>query len=105
VHISRRALSSPVIPAPAWPGDRVHGLAADRRIACDGADLQDAKVGVLATPILASVSGWSAFRLIGHVPRPMRARQIAATMEDLADRSDDASIPHAATSAAGATHP
>ena len=66
---------------------------------------------ILATPILASVSGWAAFRVIARIPRAMRARPIAATMEDLVDLCDDidpratTSIPRATTYAAGATRP
>jgi len=35
------------------------------------------------------VSGWAAFRGIARIPRAMRARAIAATMEELVDLSDD----------------
>jgi Na+/H+ antiporter NhaA len=90
LRIGRRALSSPVIAGAgvvAGVGFTVSLLIAS--IAFHGADLEDAKVGILATPILASVGGWVAFRLIGRIPRAMRTRQIAATVEDLVDLSDD----------------
>ena len=90
LRIGRRALSSPVIAGAgvvAGVGFTVSLLIAS--IAFHGADLEDAKVGILATPILASVGGWAAFRLIGRIPRSMRARQIAATVKDLVDLSDD----------------
>jgi Na+/H+ antiporter NhaA len=58
-------------------------------IAFDGRQLEEAKVGVLATAILASVASWAVFRVIGRLPAELRARQLLATAEDLLDLSDD----------------
>ena len=54
-----------------------------------GHALQEAKLGVLATPIAASVGGLIAFRLIARLPASMRLRQLARTVEDSVDLSDD----------------
>jgi protein-disulfide isomerase len=58
-------------------------------IAFDGRELEEAKVGVLAAAILASLVSWVVFRAIARVPAEMRARQLASTVEDLLDLSDD----------------
>jgi Na+/H+ antiporter NhaA len=43
-------------------------------IAFEGRDLEEAKIGVLAAALLASVGAWAAFRVIAHLPAPVRAR-------------------------------
>jgi Na+/H+ antiporter NhaA len=89
-RIGRRALSTPVIAGGgivAGIGFTVSLLIAS--LALHGQALQDAKLGILATPIVASVSGWAAFRLIAHLPPSLRARQLARTAEDIVDLSDD----------------
>ena len=58
-------------------------------IAFAGAQLEEAKLGVLAAAVLASLGGWAAFRLIARLPAPLRARQLSRTAEDLVDLSDD----------------
>jgi Na+/H+ antiporter NhaA len=58
-------------------------------IAFDGQQLEEAKLGVLAAAVLASALSWVAFRTIARLPKPMRARQLAATTDDLLDLSDD----------------
>src|SRR5688572_3003845 len=58
-------------------------------IAFDGADLEEAKLGVLAAAILAAVLSWITFRMIARMPAERRARQIAGTAEELLDLSED----------------
>jgi Na+/H+ antiporter NhaA len=58
-------------------------------LAFRGQELEEAKLGVLAAAVVASVGGWAAFRLIRLLPAPVRARQILGTAEDLLDLSDD----------------
>jgi len=86
----RRALSWPVIAgggAVAGVGFTVSVLIST--IAFDGDQLEQAKLGVLAAAILASLLAWAVFRVIRHLPTEMRARQIAATAEELLDLSDE----------------
>jgi len=58
-------------------------------IAFDGRDLEEAKLGVLATAIVAAAASWLVFKLIGRMPAGRRARQVARTAEELVDLSDD----------------
>jgi Na+/H+ antiporter NhaA len=76
-----RALSQPAIAGVgvvAGVGFTVALLIAS--LAFTGRDLEEAKLGILATGLFASLGGWAAFRLIGRVPTPIRARQVAATV-------------------------
>ena len=87
---ARRGLSWPVIAGGgvvAGIGFTVSLLIAS--LAFHGRELEEAKFGVLATALVASLGGWAAFRLIAHLPAPVRARQIAGTEDDLVDLSDD----------------
>jgi Na+/H+ antiporter NhaA len=86
----RRALSWPVITgggAVAAMGFTVSVLIAS--IALDGRELEEAKLGVLATVIVAPCLAWLVFQLIEHLPDEVRARQIAGTYDDLLDLSED----------------
>ena len=86
----RRALSWPVIAgggAVAGMGFTVSVLIAS--IALDGRQLEEAKVGVLATIIVAPTVAWIVFQVIKRLPAEVRARQIAGTYEDLLDLSED----------------
>ena len=86
----RRALSWPVIAgggAVAGMGFTVSVLIAS--IALDGQQLEEAKVGVLATIIVAPTLAWIVFQVIKRLPAEVRARQIAGTYEDLLDLSED----------------
>jgi protein-disulfide isomerase len=58
-------------------------------IAFSGRQLEEAKVGVLASAVVASGLAWVVFRVIRRLPEGLRARQIARTREDLLDLSDD----------------
>jgi Na+/H+ antiporter NhaA len=86
----RRALSWPV----AFGGATVAGIGFTvslliSSIAFHGDQLDQAKLGALATTIVASALGTLAFRVVRHLPARVRARQIAGTREDLLDLSDD----------------
>ena len=58
-------------------------------IAFHGQQLEEAKLGVLAAAILASLVSWAVFRVIARLPESMRARQLAGTADELLDLSDD----------------
>ena len=58
-------------------------------IALEGRELEEAKLGILAAAILASLVSWAVFRVVARLPAEMRARQIAGTADDLLDLSDD----------------
>ena len=86
----RRSLSWPVIAG----GGVVAGIGFTvslliSSLAFDGRELEEAKLGVLAAAVVASLGAWGAFRLIAHLPRGLRARQIALTEEEIVDLPDD----------------
>jgi Na+/H+ antiporter NhaA len=58
-------------------------------IAFEGQLLEEAKVGVLATAIVAPFVAWAVFRVIRRLPPAVRARQLLRTAEELVDLSDD----------------
>jgi protein-disulfide isomerase len=86
----RRALSWPVIAgggAVAGVGFTVSLLIST--IAFQGQQLEEAKIGVLAAAICASLLAWAVFAVVRRLPTPTRARQVAGTAEELLDLSDD----------------
>jgi Na+/H+ antiporter NhaA/glutaredoxin len=58
-------------------------------IAFEGQQLEEAKLGVLAAALLASLASWATFRAIARLPAPVRARQLSRTADELVDLSDD----------------
>jgi Na+/H+ antiporter NhaA len=58
-------------------------------IALDGRQLEEAKIGVLATVIVAPCVAWLVFQVIRRMPDEVRARQIAGTYDDLLDLAED----------------
>jgi Na+/H+ antiporter NhaA len=54
-----------------------------------GAQLEQAKIGVLASALLAALLSWAAFRVIAHLPSALRARQLSRTAEEAIDLSED----------------
>jgi Na+/H+ antiporter NhaA len=58
-------------------------------LALSGEPLAEAKLGVLAAAIGATVTGWLSVRVLRKLPASVRARQIAATAEDLLDLDQD----------------
>jgi Na+/H+ antiporter NhaA len=90
LRVGRPALSWPVIAGAgtvAGIGFTVSLLISS--LAFEGRDLEEAKLGVLVAATVAAADGWGLFRLISHLPDAIRARQIAATAEEIMDLSDD----------------
>jgi Na+/H+ antiporter NhaA len=86
----RRSLSWPVIVG----GGTVAGIGFTvslliASIAFEGRQLDEAKLGVLGSAIVASLLSWAIFRAIARLPASTRARQIAGTAEGLMDLSED----------------
>ena len=57
--------------------------------AFSGRELDEAKIGVLASAVLASLIGFGVFRVVRRLPEALRARQIARTESELLDLADD----------------
>jgi Na+/H+ antiporter NhaA len=60
-------------------------------LAFRGAELQEAKAGVLTSALVASILSWIVFRVIERLPTPLRTRALlgtASTILDLADPVD-----------------
>ena len=86
----RRALSWPTIVG----GGTVAGIGFTvslliSSLAFEGRELEEAKLGVLAAALLASLLAWGVFRVIRGLPAAVRARQIAGTADELLDLSDE----------------
>ncbi len=58
-------------------------------LAFSGERLQEAKLGVLASAILAPLLAWGVFKLMRRLPTQVRARQIVGTAADILDLADD----------------
>jgi Na+/H+ antiporter NhaA len=58
-------------------------------IAFEGRDLEEAKVGVLASAVAAALGAWLVFRIIEHLPEDVRVRQLSRTADDLVDLAED----------------
>jgi protein-disulfide isomerase len=58
-------------------------------IAFTGRELEEAKLGILASGVLATAFAWAAFRLIALIPERVRARQLSGTAEELVDLAED----------------
>jgi Na+/H+ antiporter NhaA len=58
-------------------------------IAFSGRTLVEAKLGVLATAVIAALGSWGVFRAIRRLPAEVRARQISGTAEDIVDLAED----------------
>ncbi len=54
-----------------------------------GQRLEEAKLGALATIVVAPMVAWVILRVVRHLPAALRARQIASTAEDILDLADD----------------
>src|SRR3954452_17434357 len=87
-----------VQPAVSWPvtflGGAVGGIGFTvslliSSLAFSGQRLAEAKIGVLAAAVAATVFAWSVRQLIKRVPEPVRARQLSGTADDLVDLFDD----------------
>jgi Na+/H+ antiporter NhaA len=58
-------------------------------IAFTGRELDEARLGVLATIIVAPLVGWAFTRIVQRLPTQLRARQLARTSEDILDLATD----------------
>jgi Na+/H+ antiporter NhaA len=58
-------------------------------LAFHGERLNEAKLGVLASAVIAPLLAWAVFAIIRRLPTQVRARQIAGTVDDILDLSDD----------------
>ncbi|HLB22231.1 MAG TPA: Na+/H+ antiporter NhaA, partial [Solirubrobacteraceae bacterium] len=94
---SRPALHGPRPPI-SWPllagGGAVAGIGFTvslliSGLAFSGERLAEAKLGVLASAIVAPLLAWAIFRIVARLPSSVRARQVSGTAEDLIDLSED----------------
>jgi Na+/H+ antiporter NhaA len=88
----RRALSWPVIAGGgtvAGIGFTVSVLISSLAFEGDPQRLDEAKLGVLAAAITSALIAWVTFRVVRRLPTEVRARQIAGTVEELLDLSED----------------
>ena len=85
-------------PAVSWPVLAGGGAAAGigftvslliASLAFEGAELEQAKLGVLTAVIASTLLSWLIFRMIRRIPADVRARQLAGTAEDLQDLAED----------------
>ncbi len=81
-----------------WPGLAGTGVIAGTAFtvslliaarAFNGEDLAEAKLGIVATAILAPVAAFVVFRVIARLPTSVRARQLRGTAEQLIDLAED----------------
>jgi protein-disulfide isomerase len=54
-------------------------------LAFHGAQLAEAKVGILSAALCASVLGWTVFRITALLPKPLRARALLGTADTIID--------------------
>ena len=90
LRVGSRALTTPAIVgvgAVAGVGFTVSLLISS--LAFRGQALQEAKVGVLTSALAATALSWLVFRLIARLPKATRARQMAGTLEEIMDLSED----------------
>jgi Na+/H+ antiporter NhaA len=90
LHGPRSPLSGPLLAAGgafAGVGFTVSLLMAS--LAFSGQRLEEAKLGALATVLLSPMLGWAVLRVVKRLPARVRARQIAATAEDILDLSEE----------------
>jgi protein-disulfide isomerase len=58
-------------------------------LAFSGKQLAEAKLGALGSVVLAPLLTWAVMRLIRRLPAGVRARQVAATADDILDLAED----------------
>src|SRR5436305_2983376 len=63
-------------------------------LAFSGERLNEARLGTLATVIVAPALAWVATRVLRRLPSTIRARQIGRTAEDIIDLADDVDPEH-----------
>jgi Na+/H+ antiporter NhaA len=90
LHGPRSPISGPVLAAGgagAGVGFTVSLLISS--LAFSGEQLDEAKLGALATVVVSPMIAWAITRLIRRLPAATRARQIGRTAEDILDLSED----------------
>ncbi len=96
--IAYRALGRRIKLTLSWPvitgGGAVAGIGFTvalliANIAFEGRELEEAKLGILTSAVLATLVAWAAFRVIAHIPDRVRARQLSGTADDLVDLAED----------------
>ena len=94
---SRPALHGPRPPI-SWPllagGGAVAGIGFTvslliSGLAFTGERLAEAKLGVLAAAVLATLVAWAVFAIVKRLPSSVRARQVSGTAEDIIDLADE----------------
>jgi Na+/H+ antiporter NhaA len=58
-------------------------------LAFTGEQLDEARLGTIASVVVAPVLAWAIFAVVRRLPQPVRARQIGRTAESILDLSDD----------------
>ena len=58
-------------------------------LAFDGAVLEEAKIGILATAVISTAVAWVAVRVVQRLPDEVRGRQLGATADTIVDLADD----------------
>ncbi|HTN25056.1 MAG TPA: Na+/H+ antiporter NhaA [Solirubrobacteraceae bacterium] len=58
-------------------------------LAFDGALLEEAKIGILATAVISTATAWLATQVVRRLPDEVRGRQLGATAETIVDLADD----------------
>jgi Na+/H+ antiporter NhaA len=90
LHGPRALISGPVlIAAGACAGIGFTVSILVSTLAFSGEQLDEAKLGALATVVLAPLVAWAVTRMIRRLPSNLRARQIGRTAEDILDLVED----------------
>ncbi|MEA2221704.1 MAG: hypothetical protein QOH83_80 [Solirubrobacteraceae bacterium] len=90
LHGPRSPLSGPLLAAAgavAGVGFTISLLISTK--AFTGQRLDEAKLGALASVVLAPLVAWAVLRVVRRLPAGVRARQIARTADDILDLADD----------------
>jgi Na+/H+ antiporter NhaA len=90
LHGPRSPLSGPVLAAGgAFAGIGFTVSLLISSLAFTGERLDEAKLGALASVVVAPLLGWVVVRIVARLPTTVRARQIGATAEDILDLAED----------------
>ena len=90
LHGPRSPISGPLLAA----GGAVAGVGFTISLlistkAFSGRQLEEAKLGALATVVVAPLVAWVVLRIVRRLPQALRARQIANTADDILDLAED----------------
>jgi Na+/H+ antiporter NhaA len=90
LHGPRSPLSQPLLTAAgAFAGIGFTVSLLISSLAFTGRRLDEAKLGALASVLLAPLLGWAVLRVVRRLPAAVRARQLAGTAEDILDLADE----------------